>query len=212
MAGLFLVFEGVEGSGKSLQLKFMARHLRERGLDPVMTREPGGTSLGQGIRRLLLKEGEPCPMAELFLYLADRAQHVEEVIRPALRKGGVILADRFYPSTLAYQGYGRGLDLAFLREANFRATGGLKPHLVVLLDLPVEEAMARIEGRSLDRMEKEDLEFHARVREGFLAQAREEPELFLVIDGTKRPEEVFREVLDGVAARVPEAAHLFLKG
>ncbi len=210
MFGLFLVFEGIEGSGKTLQLDFLARHLRGRGVDPLVTREPGGTPLGRGIRRLLLEDGDPCSMAELFLYLADRAQHVTQVVRPALEAGKVVLSDRFYPSTVAYQGYGRGLDIDFVREAaSFQATGGLRPHLVVLLDLPVEEAMTRIRGRSLDRMEKESLEFHARVREGFLTQAREEPELFLVIDGTRRPGEVFRDVLAGLAHRFPDLSRLF---
>ena len=211
-SGLFLVFEGIEGSGKTLQLDFLARHLRGKGVDLLVTREPGGTSLGRGIRRLLLEDGDPCSMAELFLYLADRAQHVTQVVRPALEAGRTVLSDRHYPSTLAYQGYGRGLDVHFVREASFQATGGLKPHLVVLLDLPVEEAMTRIRGRNLDRMERETLEFHARVREGFLAQAREEPELFLVIDGTRRPEEVFQDVLAGLALRFPDLSHLFLKG
>ncbi len=210
MAGLFLVFEGIEGSGKSLQLKFMARHLRERGVEPVVTREPGGTPLGQGIRRLLLDDGDPSPLAELFLYLADRAQHVERVIRPALGDGRILLSDRFYPSTLAYQGYGRGLDLNLVRKANAWAVGETRPHLIILLDLPVEEALARIRRRPLDRMEKEALEFHRRVREGFLAQAREDPDLFLVIDGTKRPQEVFRDILEGIVERIPQAAPLFV--
>ncbi len=210
MAGLFLVFEGIEGSGKSLQLKFMARHLRERGVKPVVTREPGGTPLGQGIRRLLLDDGDPSPLAELFLYLADRAQHVERVIRPALGDGRIVLSDRFYPSTLAYQGYGRRLDLTLVREANAWAVGRTRPHLIVLLDLPVEEALARIRKRPLDRMEKEALEFHRRVREGFLAQVREDPGLFLVIDGTKRPQEVFRDVLEGIVRRIPQAVPLFV--
>ncbi len=206
-----MVFEGIEGSGKSLQLRFMARHLRRKGVEPVVTREPGGTDLGQGIRRLLLEDGHPCPMAELFLYLADRTQHVEEVVKPALEEGKVVLCDRFYPSTLAYQGYGRGLDLNFLKEANERATGGLKPHAVVLLDLPVEEAMSRIGKRDLDRIERETLEFHARVREGFLAQAQEEPGLFLVIDGAKRPEEVFEEILRKLSLKSSPMASLFSK-
>ena len=211
-SGLFLVFEGIEGSGKTLQLDFLARHLRGKGVDFLVTREPGGTSLGRGIRRLLLEDGDPCSMAELFLYLADRAQHVTQVVRPALEAGRTVLSDRYYPSTLAYQGYGRGLDVHFVREASFQATGGLRPHLVVLLDLPVEEAMTRIRGRNLDRMERETLEFHAGVREGFLVQAREEPELFLVIDGTRRPKEVFQDVLAGLALRFPDLSHLFLKG
>ncbi len=210
MPGLFIVFEGIEGSGKTLQLKLLARYLRKKGIKPLVTREPGGTRLGEGIRRLLLKDGNPSPRAELFLYLADRAQHVKEVIRPALRGGRMVLCDRYYFSTLAYQGYARGLDLAFVEEANDRAIEGFKPHLVVLLDLPVRVALERIRGRSLDRMEQEAFSFHERVREGFWAQARREPDLFLVIDGTRMPEEVFQEVLKGVGVRFPEMAPLLL--
>lgn len=208
MAGFFLVFEGIEGSGKTLQLKLLANHLKKRGVEPLVTREPGGTRLGEGIRRLLLKDGDPSPQSELFLYLADRAQHVKEVIHPALKEGRIVLCDRYYPSTLAYQGYARGLDLDFLEEANSVATGGLKPHMVVLLDLPVEVALKRIRKRALDRIEQEALDFHERVREGFLAQAQKEPGLFHIIDGTKRPEEVFREILGCIGARFPEKAPL----
>jgi len=208
LSGFFLVFEGVEGSGKTLQLELLARHLRERGIEPLVTREPGGTRLGEGIRGLLLKDGDPSPQAELFLYLADRAQHVKEVIRPALREGRIVLCDRYYPSTLAYQGYARGLDLNFVEKANDVATGGLKPHMVVLLDLPVEVALKRIRGRSLDRMEQEAFSFHEKVRMGFLAQVQREPGLFHIINGTKRPEEVFQEVLECIGARFPKKAPL----
>ena len=203
MSGFFLVFEGIEGSGKTLQLELLARYLRERGIEPLVTREPGGTKLGEGIRRLLLKDGEPSPHTELFLYLADRAQHVEEVIRPALREGRIVLCDRYYPSTLAYQGYARGLDLGFIEKVNAVATGGLKPHMVVLLDLPVDVALKRIGVRSKDRMEREAGPFHEKVRRGFLEQAQREPDLFHVIDGTKRPEEVFQEVLECIESRFP---------
>ena len=212
MPGLFIVFEGIEGSGKTLQLKLLARLLNKKGVEPLVTREPGGTRLGEGIRRLLLKDGDPSPQAELFLYLADRAQHVKEVIRPALREGRTVLCDRYYFSTLAYQGYARGLDLAFVEEVNDRAIEGFKPHLVVLLDLPVGVALRRIRRRSMDRMEQEAFSFHEKVRAGFLAQARREPDLFLVIDGTKRPEEVFQEVLGGMGTRFPEMAPLLSQG
>ena len=169
-----------------------------------MTSEPGGTPLGLRLRELLLNEEFPVDWAELFLYLADRAQHVAQVVNPALEQGKMVLCDRFYPSTIAYQGYGRGLDLSFLREANRKATGGLKPDVVVLLDTPIETALDRITAaRSLDRMESESLSFHERVREGFLEQAREEPGRFLVIDGAQKPEAVFEEVLEGLGTRLP---------
>ncbi len=208
MSGVFLVFEGIEGAGKSLQISLLAQRLRKRGVDPLLTKEPGGTKVGMDIRNLLLGESGLVSMAELFLCLADRAQHVEEVILPALREGKIVLCDRFSFSTIAYQGYGRGIDISFLKEADAWGTGGLNPHLVVLLDLPVEAALQRIQGRRLDRMEREERAFHERVREGFLVQAREEPSLFLVVDGAKSPVEVSEEVLRGIQSRVPQIAHL----
>jgi len=185
-------------------MKLLSKHLEERGIPRLMTSEPGGTPLGLRLRELLLNEEFPVDWAELFLYLADRAQHVAQVVNPALEQGKMVLCDRFYPSTIAYQGYGRGLDLSFLREANRKATGGLKPDVVVLLDTPIETALDRITAaRSLDRMESESLSFHERVREGFLEQAREEPGRFLVIDGAQKPEAVFEEVLEGLGTRLP---------
>ncbi|MER3448407.1 MAG: dTMP kinase [Chloroflexota bacterium] len=199
--GLFIVFEGPEGSGKSTQLRLLYRRLRRAGLDVVCTREPGGTPLGERLRRLL--KGMPgseslVAEAELFLFLAARAQLVRAVIRPALAEGRVVLCDRYSPSTIAYQAYGRGLPLAQVTEADRLATGGLWPDLVVLLDLPVEVGLARRGRREADRFEAEELEFHRRVRAGYLESARAGETGFagrwLVLDAQAPPRELARKV------------------
>jgi dTMP kinase len=202
----FITFEGIEGSGKSTQLRALAAHLRSAGHDVVATREPGGTAAGCAIRRLLLgPDAVPlAPLAELLLYLADRAQHVDEVIRPALAAGGIVLSDRFSDSTLAYQGYARGLDLPMLRALDERARGGLAPALTVLLDCPVEAGLARARGRSgiADRFERETAAFHERVRAGFQALAAEEPQRFVVIDAAAPVADVEARVVEAVARRL----------
>lgn len=190
MSGAFVTFEGGEGSGKTTQLKLLANHLRAPGNEVVETRDPGGTTIGKEIRTLLLSP-ESAPMsvaAELLLYEASRAQLVREVIAPALARGAIVLCDRFTDSTLAYQGFGRGLDLNLIRELNQFATEGLAPDLTVLLDLDPAIGLLRCarsastEPSSRDRIEAEPLRFHQRVREGYLALARGEPERIRVID------------------------------
>jgi dTMP kinase len=188
---LFVTFEGIEGSGKSTHLRHLAVHLRASGHTVLETREPGGTPAGASLRRLLLgPEALPLtPLAELLLYCADRAQHVDEVIRPALRAGQIVLSDRFSDSTIAYQGYGRRLELDGVRELDARARGGLSPGLTFLLDCPVAEGLARARGRSghaavSDRFERETAEFHERIRAGFRALAAAEPARFCVLDAT----------------------------
>lgn len=196
----FMTIEGIEGCGKSTQ----ARRLVERlGAKALLTAEPGGTAVGRGIRELLLNHGgEVSPRAELLLFLADRAQHVEEVIRPALAAGKTVICDRYTDSTLAYQGYGRGLSLALVRSLCAQAAGGLTPGVTLLLDVPVELGLARARRRGKpDRIETEHLEFHERVREGFLTLAREEPGRWVVIDARGDEEEVAWRV------RVAAAAH-----
>jgi len=204
----FVTFEGIEGSGKTTHLRHLAAHLRELGRGPVETKEPGGTRAGTAIRRLLLGEdGAPLtPLAELFLYCADRTQHVDEVIRPALDAGQVVLCDRFSDSTIAYQGYGRGLDLEAVRVLDARARGGVWPSLTFLLDCPVEEGLRRARGRpgAGDRFERETPAFHERVRAGFLALAAAEPGRFCVLDAA--------EPIDSVRARVCAAADRLLGG
>lgn len=205
MTGRFITFEGIEGSGKSTQLAWLLARLRADGWPVRETREPGGTALGEGLRRLLLSR-EPEPMtaeAELFLYLAGRAEITRAVIRPALARGEVVVCDRYADSTLAYQGYGRGLDLERVRDLNRLATGGLVPDLTVLLDLPVAEGLARLEPRgsgAQDRIEAEDPAFHRRVRDGYLAAAAAEPARFLVLDARRAEDELAGAIWAGVAA------------
>lgn len=199
----FVTFEGGDGSGKSTQVRLLERYLVQRGQACLVTREPGGTSLGKLIRQAVLEvsEHEIAPAAELFLYLADRAQHVSEVIRPALTSGKIVLCDRFTDSTLAYQGYGRGIDLKLLGQFNDLADGGLRPELTFLLDCPVTVGLARTSCRpsggttsGQDRFEREAVEFHERVRIGFHAMARAEPKRFRIIDSTRPPAEVAGEI------------------
>ena len=199
----FITFEGGDGTGKSTQIKVLERHLAACGRSFVSTREPGGTPLGKLIRQALLEVGKQ-PIGsptELFLYLADRAQHVQDVILPALDSAKLVLCDRYTDSTLAYQGYGRGIDLEVLRELNRIADRGVKPDLTLLFDCPVELGLSRTakrlaeegEGRE-DRFEREKVEFHERVRAGFLALARAEPERFRIIDASRSVVEVTQEI------------------
>jgi dTMP kinase len=193
--GFFLVFEGPEGSGKSTQVARLARRFKEAGYEPVVTREPGGTPAGDAIRRVILDPGLTMnALAEFLLYSASRAQHVEEVIRPALEAGKLVICDRFTAASLAYQGYGRGLDLDFVAGLSHMVTGGLKPDLTILLDLEIERGLARVAERGAsDRLEQADLDFHERVREGFLKQA-EERSNWLVMDA-QQGEEVLAEAI-----------------
>ncbi len=193
--GLFIAFEGPEGSGKTTQLRRLYRRLRRAGVPVVRTREPGGTRLGERLRALLKRADQnPAPEAELFLFLAARAQLVSTVIRPALAAGQVVLCDRYSPSTLAYQAYGRGLPLDQVADADRLATGGLWPDLVVLLDLPAEAGLARRGRAGADRFEAEELEFHRRVRAGYLELARSDPERWLVLDAQVPPGVLARQV------------------
>lgn len=181
--GRFVVFEGGDGSGKSTQLQRLAARLHGLGHAPVTVREPGGTPFGEALRAALLGGGPTSPRAELLAFNAARAELVTSVIRPALEAGRTVLADRFTGSTVAYQGYGRGLDLPTVRAVNEVATGGLEPDLVLLLDLSPEAARDRLEAAP-DRIEGEHTDFHARVREGYLALAHTEPERWRVLDAT----------------------------
>ena len=211
-------FEGGDGSGKTTQLKLLEKYLSAHGQTCLGTREPGGTALGEMIRQVLLTgdvrgeaKGDPspltpyaiCPPTELFLYLADRAQHVQKVIRPALASGTIVLCDRFTDSTLAYQGYGRGVDLDMLRRLNQVASPGVTPDLTFLLDCPVEVGLPRTAQRIVnqtsgkrreDRFEREKVEFHERVRAGFLELARAEPKRIVILDASRAIQEVHEEV------------------
>lgn len=189
--GLFLTLEGGEGSGKSTQAQALKGLLESKGHAVTLTREPAGGELGRWVRQLL-SEDEPTlePHSELFLFAAARAQHLAEVIRPALERGEVVVCDRFIDSTLAYQGHGRGLGLNDVRAVNRIASGGPTPDLTVLLDVPVEVGLARKRSeQGADRIGRESAEFHERVRQGYLAIAAEERERFLVLDATRPIEE-----------------------
>lgn len=203
---LFITFEGGEATGKSTQVRQLSTMLRNAGRRVVSVAEPGGTELGSRLRRLVKYGRMPIsPRAEALLFVAARAQLVEEVIAPALAAGDVVVSDRFGDSTLAYQGYGRGLDVDDLRGMNEAATGGLRPDLTVLLDLPVDVALMRRSPRTGDRFEAglakadaADVAFHLRVREGFRTLAEQEPERWLVVDATLPRRDVARLVQERV--------------
>ena len=200
--GRFITFEGGEGCGKSTQIRRLESFLKEKGVEVLVTREPGGTRLAELIRGLLKdeKDDPPCDRAELLLFLAARAQLVKNVILPALESGVWVLSDRFSDSTFAYQGYGRGLDLEILKIANDFACDSLKPDLTLLLDVPAEVAASRMRKReretntSADRIELAGDEFHLRLREGFRALAAAEPERIITVDASGTPDEVWEAV------------------
>jgi len=189
---LFITFEGGEGSGKSVQAKALYKRLSQSTIPALLTHEPGGTPFGNKIGRWLKwTEGKDIsPLTELLLFNASRAQLVGEVIQPNLRDGMVIICDRYTDSTTAYQSYGRGLDLEMVGAINNTATQGLKPDLIVLLDIPVEEGLARRRARRQDRFEQEDTAFHQKVREGYLKLAANDPQRWLVVDATQSREKV----------------------
>lgn len=197
MKGKFITFEGIEGCGKSTQIKLLCKYLERKGIPFLSTREPGGTTIAEAIRRVILDPATPemLPETELLLYSASRAQHTGELILPALAKGKMVISDRYYDSTYAYQGAARKLNTDFIDVLTRFATFGLQPHLTILLDLPAEEGLARIRERSLDRLEQEALSFHQKVREQFLVIAKKQQYRYLVLDASKAPEELHRAVL-----------------
>lgn len=196
--GHLIAFEGVEGAGKSTQIEQLATSLRGRGWTVHVTREPGGTALGAEIRRLVLaiRDTPPTPLTELLLYLADRAQHIGELILPAIERGEIVLTDRFSASTIAYQGYARPLDREMVIGLDAQVRGGVAPTLNVLLDCPVEIGLRR--ARDDDRFHREDLSFHQRVRDGFLDLARRDPTAWAIVDATANVEVVAAAILSSV--------------
>ena len=208
--GKLITFEGIDGCGKSTQLRLLEAYLRARGLPFVSTREPGGTALGQKIRAVLLDvTDEPVePLTELLLFAADRAQHVRQLILPALEAGKIVLSDRFYDATMAYQGYARGYDRALVQQLIDLATGGLKPDLTLLFDLDVATGLQRVRARSApaaahtteapDRLDLEPTAFHEQVRQGYLALAAQEPERVRVIAASGSIEETYPLMLSEV--------------
>ena len=195
MKGVFIVLEGPDKSGKSTQAHLLARHLRAKGLPFLHTREPGGTSFAEAVRRVVLNRRlRVDPLAELLLYEAARAQHTSEKLRPALAEGKTVISERYTLATLAYQGYARKLSLPLIRRLNRIATGGLKPDQTIVLDIPEEEFGSRDQGRKLDRLESEPSDFRRRVRDGYRSLARREPGVVLV-NGRLGVEEVRRRIL-----------------
>ena len=201
MTSAFITFEGIDGCGKSTQLRMLASELRLRGREVVSTREPGGTPLGARIRQLLLDAEEQVdPLAELLLYAADRAQHVRSHVRPALKSGHVVLSDRYADATVAYQGAGRGFPAELVSELVALATGGLMPELTLIFDLPVDESQRRQarrsdKGHKRDRLDAEDAAFHTRVRDAYLRIAAAEPARVRVVDASGSVQETQAQVM-----------------
>lgn len=205
---MFITFEGPEGGGKTTQIGLLGAFLREQGWQVLPTREPGGTRIGDQIRDCLhdVRNTGMMPQTELLLYSASRAQIVHEVIRPALNAGILVLCDRFFDSTLAYQGYGRGLDLPTLRQITHFATGGLIPDLTILFDIDVASGLARRTqgGEEMNRLDLEALTFHQRVRHGFHTLAAAEPQRWVVLDAQRDPQVVQSDLRRIIAARLPK--------
>ncbi len=198
---MFVSVEGIEGCGKSTLLSGLAERLRSQGREIFVTREPGGSPVGDAVRRIFLEPGlAPAPLTEALLINAARAQHVVEAIGPALRRGAIVLCDRFVDSTLAYQGYGRGIDLQLLRTQCDVATGGLNPDITFVLDVPVAVSRERVAARkgAIDRMESEDDAFHQRARDGFLQLAQTHPR-YRVFDATKPPGELIVQAFEALS-------------
>ena len=207
----FITLEGPDGCGKSTQAKRLAEWLKVAGHRVLLTREPGGTAIGDQIRRVLmsLDNRRMAPRTEFLLFTSSRAQLVHEVIRPHLEGGGLVVSDRFYDSSFAYQGHGHGLDLETLQRITAFATDGLKPDLTLLLDIPVNVGLARRkDGGNWNRLDDYDLDFHERVRQGYLSLARNEPDRWTVIDADQSADSVEMEVRKVVEARLSQAAHL----
>ncbi len=216
--GVFISFEGTEGSGKTTQCRRLAQSLRTQGYEVLETREPGGTPLAEAIRKLLLTSSKSKGPAESItascesmLILAARSQHIAHVIQPALAKGTVVICDRFFDSTLAYQGYARGVDKTFLYEAQNFVTNGLQPHLTFFLDLPVKVGLARRQrAKDQNRLDLESLSFHQCVRRGFLALGREAPTRIRTIDATQSPQAMANEIKSTTEAIIHRKKSLLL--
>jgi len=204
---MFITVEGIEGSGKSTLLKALHTFFEQKNKAVLVTREPGGSGLGQKLRSIVLNSDEKiCSQAELFLFLADRAQHIEDIICPALAKGDIVLCDRYVDSTIAYQGYGRGMDVNLLETFNNLATKNILPQITFLLDLPPQMGLERAKSRnhlentttSEGRFEAEEISFHTRIRNGFLELAQKQAHRFIILDATKTPEKVAKQATDAL--------------
>lgn len=194
MSGLFITFEGIDGCGKSTQLNLLSEYLKSKGRKVLITREPGAVGLGEKFREILLNyDGEVSSNCEAFLFLADRAQHIDTIVKPAIEEGKIVLCDRHIDSTVAYQGYGRGVDLSQINLLNNIATSGLKPDLTFVFDIDIETSQERV-GKNKDRMESAGLEFHQKVRDGYLEIAKNEPDRVVVINSKDSIENIFEKV------------------
>lgn len=201
---LFITFEGADGCGKTTQIELLDKYLQEKGFKTLVTREPGAKGLGEKLREILLNyDGEVSPNCESFLFLADRAQHVDCVIKPALKKGIIVLCDRHTDSTVAYQGYGRQLEIEQIKNLNKIAVNGLKPDLTIVFDIDIETSMQRV-GKTKDRMESAGTEFFNRVRNGYLAIAKEDPNRVKVINSADSIENIHKQVVGLVKKSVGE--------
>lgn len=194
----FITFEGVEGAGKTTLAQRLAQWLQTQNRTVLLTREPGGSELGKQLRPVILNQMLDA-YAELFLFLADRRQHTLQYILPALEQGVWVLCDRYADSTLVYQGYGRGLEIELIRRLNALATDGLQPDLTLLIDIPIETALARAEAPN--RFEAEALEFHQRIREGYLQEAAREPQRFVILNGAEPPETLLQQAQTAIQTR-----------
>lgn len=193
--GLFITFEGADGCGKTTQLMLLAKYLKAQGREVVVTREPGARGLGEKIREILLNyDGEVSSRAEAFMFLADRAQHIDVIVNPAIKSGKIVLCDRHTDSSVAYQGYGRRLDIDEIKRLNSIAINGKKPDMTLIFDIDVETSMARV-GDTKDRMESAGIEFFNRVRNGYLEIAKQEPNRVKVLDASKSIEEIHKNVI-----------------
>ncbi|HCB49968.1 MAG TPA: dTMP kinase [Chloroflexi bacterium] len=203
---MFITFEGSEGSGKSTQINMLAAYLRQQGYEVLVTREPGGTHIGEQVRQCLhdVKNKEMTAAAEVLLYSASRSQLVREVIVPALENGVIVISDRYADSTMAYQGYGRQLDLDALGTITYFATGGLKPDLTILFDIDVEEGLSRrsIGGVEMNRMDLQEIAFYKRVRNGYMELVKQEPERWVIVDAGRPLDEIQNDVRRSVKAKL----------
>jgi len=208
---MFITFEGIEGCGKTTQIRLLADGLRRRGRRVTLTREPGGCAIADKIRAILLDADHSAmtPLTELLLYAAARSQHLNDTVRPALAHGEIVLCDRFTDATVAYQGYGRGLDRGLVRQLNDLATEGISPDLTILMDCPVEVGLSRAKARIAavtgdreERFEREEISFHEKVREGYLELARQHPHRYLVVDAHRAVEPIAEDIAARVTTRL----------
>ncbi|MCS7231717.1 MAG: dTMP kinase [Elusimicrobiota bacterium] len=198
MKSLFIVFDGPEGAGKSTQAKLLFDHLKSKNYDVVLTREPGGSKVSEAIRKIILSPSyKITPLTELLLYEAARAQHIEEIIIPSLKKNKIVICDRFYYSTIVYQGYARGLSINFIEKLNKLILGKLEPNIVFLLDVSAEEGLKRVKAvkKVFDRLENENINFHKKIRKGYLELFKNKKNFYIITTQNKLPQQVHLEIL-----------------